>query len=94
MSEQEQIKRIHEKLQQLLRRYELLYKENEKLRAELNESKHRSEAQSQKIHSLEQTVAVMRTISGKMEETDKKELEKRLTHYLKEIDRCISMMSQ
>jgi hypothetical protein len=29
-----------------------------------------------------------------MNETDKKELEKRLNHYIKEVDRCIVMLSE
>jgi hypothetical protein len=42
---------------------------------------------------LEQKVMVLKTSMGSMNESDKKELDKKLHSYLKEIDRCITMLS-
>jgi len=39
-------------------------------------------------------VAVLKTATNNMSEADKKELEKKLNHYLKEIDRCIEMLGE
>lgn len=93
MSSDQQLKRINEKLQQLLKRHEMLQKENEKLRSEIIPSKQREMAFLEQISHLEQQVIVLKTATGKMEESDRKELDKKLNGYLKEIDKCISMLS-
>jgi C4-dicarboxylate-specific signal transduction histidine kinase len=90
----EQLTRIYDKLQQLLKRHELLVKENDKLRKELKDATDKLDGNQKKIHALEQTVTVLKTVSGKMDDSDKKELEKRINAYLKEIDQCISMLSE
>ncbi|MEO8582534.1 MAG: hypothetical protein ABI415_01990 [Flavitalea sp.] len=93
MNSDEQLKRITDKLQELLKKYDQLYKENEKLRAELVPAKQREIGFMEQIANLEQKVLVLKTTPGKMNDTDKKELDKKLHGYLKEIDRCISMLS-
>jgi len=42
---------------------------------------------------LKQQVNIMKISAGEMSGTDKKEFEKRITAYLKEIDRCIALLS-
>ena len=90
---QEQIKRINEKLLQLLKQHQLLQKENDKMKKELNEIKNLHAAKTSQIDELEQKVAVLKTATNNMNVTDKKELEKRLSHYIREIDRCIETMN-
>jgi hypothetical protein len=94
MIEQDQISRITAKLQQLLRTHELLIKENEKLRTEIRELRSKHENQAGKIAELEQSVAVLRTLTGSMDEQEKKALEKQLNLYIREIDRCIAMLGE
>jgi predicted nucleic acid-binding Zn-ribbon protein len=89
-----QLKRINDKLQDLLKKYELLQKENDKLRNELLPAKQREIGFMEQISILEQKIMVLKTNVGKMDETDRKELDKKLHGYLKEIDRCISMLSE
>ena len=72
MSEQDQAIRITGKLQQLVRVHEQLLKENAKLRTEVAELKHRQESNAGKIAELEQSVAVLRTLTGNMDEPEKK----------------------
>ena len=67
---------------------------NERLKAELVPAKEREVGFMEQIASLDQKIMVLKAGSGKMEEADKKELDKRLHTYLKEIDRCISMLSE
>jgi predicted nucleic acid-binding Zn-ribbon protein len=81
-------------LQDLLKKYELLQKENDKLRNELLPAKQREIGFMEQISILEQKIMVLKTNVGKMDETDRKELDKKLHGYLKEIDRCISMLSE
>jgi len=43
---------------------------------------------------LKQQVNVLRLTAGEMNDADKKELEKKLNTYLKEIDRCIALLGE
>lgn len=90
----EQFKRVSEKLQDLVKKYDHLRKENERLRGELLPAKEREMGFLEQISNLEQKVMVLRAGTGKMDEGDKKELDKRIHGYLKEIDKCISMLSE
>jgi hypothetical protein len=94
MDSAEQIKRISDKLQDVLKKYDHLQKENQKLRSELMPAKQREIAFMEQISGLEQKLLVLKTGSGKMDDADRKELDKKLHGYLKEIDRCISMLSE
>ncbi|HSB92736.1 MAG TPA: hypothetical protein VLC28_06440 [Flavitalea sp.] len=94
MSDQDQAIRITSKLQQLVRAHELLLKENAKLRTEVADLKRRQDNDAGKIADLEQSLAVLRTLTGKMDQQDKKALEKQLNQYIREIDRCIAMLSE
>jgi hypothetical protein len=88
----DQLKRINEKLQELVKKYESLQKENERLRAELIPAKEREVAFMEQIANLEQKLLVFKASTGRMDEAEKKDLDKKLHTYVKEIDRCISML--
>lgn len=89
-----QLKRIQEKLQQLLKQHTALQKENAQLKEQLNQSKEQTLLQRQQIDQLKQQTEVLKLNAGEMNEADKKELEKRINGYLKEIDRCIAMLGE
>jgi hypothetical protein len=50
--------------------------------------------QSQTIELLQQKVQVLQAAKGEMNEEEKKSFEKRLTQYIREIDRCITMLGE
>jgi chromosome segregation ATPase len=89
-----QIKRINDKLQQLLKQQALLQKENADLKKELESSKKETAIHHANIDELKQQVSILKMNTVEMNETDKKEFEKRLNLYIKEIDRCIALLSQ
>ena len=91
---EQHIQRINEKIQQLLKQYRTSQKENEKLRKELADLKGLHQERSRQLEALEEKVAILKTATNNMSETDKKDLEKRLNHYIKEIDRCIALLSE
>ena len=91
---EEQIQRINDKMQQLLRQYQLQQKENDLLKKELHQLKELETVKAKQIEELEQKVAVLKTATSNMGEGDKKELEKRLNSYIKEIDKCIEMLGE
>jgi len=91
---EQHIQRINEKLQQLLKQYRFVQKENEKLRKELTDIRGLHAERNKQIEELEQKVSILKTATNNMSEDDKKDLEKRLNHYIREIDRCIVLLSE
>ncbi|HWK02925.1 MAG TPA: hypothetical protein VNS58_04810 [Puia sp.] len=89
-----QIKRIQDKLQQLLRQRESLLKENGKLKEEIRQLRQDQSGHSERLEQLQQQVEILRTTRGEMSETEKRVLEKRLGQYIREIDRCIALLSE
>jgi ABC-type iron transport system FetAB ATPase subunit len=87
-------KRVNDKLQQVLQQYQVLQKDNDRLTKELKELKAKDALQARKIEELEIKIAALKTATGQLDEADKKELDKRLHQYIREIDRCIAMLSQ
>ena len=94
MSAEEQFNRVQAKLVEILKQYEVLQKENQRLRSELVPAKERELKFMEQISELEQRILVLKAGSGSMNDTEKKELDKKLHGYLKEIDRCIAMLSE
>jgi len=88
-----QLKRIREKLQLLLKQYAVLQKENIRLKEEVHQATKNALVHQQHIDDLKQQVEVLKITSGNWEEPDKKEFEKRINLYIKEIDRCIALLS-
>ena len=88
------IKRINDKLQQLLKNYQLLQKDNmrqSELIATLQEAK---EKDNKQITALQEKVTILKAAAGKMNEADKKEFEKNISQYIREIDKCIGILSE
>ena len=94
MTVDQQFTTLNEKLQQLLKQYNRLQKENERLKEELKQSKNTETEIQSKVEALQQQVGILKLGSGEMNEKDKKELEKKINQYIREVDKCISFLSQ
>ena len=86
------IKQVHEKLHQLLKQHQQLMKENNKLKADMQKMKDETTRQEKQVDELKQQLGILRMNSSGMGEKEKKEMEKQINVYLKEIDRCIAML--
>ena len=91
---EDQLKRIQEKLQQLLKQHATIMKENSQLKEELVLSREQFSLHQKNMETLRQQVDILKLSSGEMSESDKKEFEKRINGYLKEIDRCIALLGE
>ena len=91
---EEQLKRIQDKLQQLLKQHASVRKENEKLKEELGITREKLSLQQLYLDELRQQVSILKLNAGGMNERDKKEIEKKINSYLKEIDRCIALLGE
>ena len=101
----EDLQRIQEKTQQLVKQLQVLRNQNAKLEASLEalqqqqsqkEQKHQlqQQGQQQKLEELQQQIAVLKLNNGSLDNQDRKELEKKINHYIKEIDRCIAQLGE
>lgn len=91
---EQQLKSIQEKLQLLLKQHAALQKERDRLQSELAEAREKITAKEKNTEELKQQVSILKASSGTMNEADKKEWEKRINGYLKEIDRCIALLGE
>jgi len=78
MSTTEQhLKRIQDKLQQLLKQFAAVQKENSRLKTELDSAQQKLVAQQKNADELKQQVSILKVSAGDMNDADKKEFEKR-----------------
>jgi hypothetical protein len=95
MSTTEQhLKRIQDKLQHLLKEYAAVQKENVSLKEELLQAEKKLLQQQKSADELKQQVNILKVSAGEMNEVDKREFEKRINAYVKEIDKCIAMLRE
>jgi uncharacterized coiled-coil DUF342 family protein len=94
MTVDQQFNTINDKLQQLLKQQGRLKKENERLRTELDVCKEKEDVYQQKIDELAQQIGILKLGAGDMNEKDKKEFEKKINQYIREIDKCIAFLGQ
>jgi chromosome segregation ATPase len=90
---EEHINSITSKLQQLLKKYAALRKENATLSNELEERRTNEKHFLDKIDSLEMQAGMLKASSGKMNEKDKHDFEKRINQYIKDLEKCIAMLN-
>ncbi len=91
---EEQLKRIQDKLQHLLKQHTAVRRENEKLKEELGIAQEKLSLQQLYLDELRQQVSILKLNAGGMNDRDKKEIEKKINSYLKEIDRCIALLGE
>lgn len=91
---EQQLKRINEKLHLLIRDHVALQKENARIKQELLLAQDTIKQQQNNSDVLKQQVSVLKLGSVEMNVVDKKEFEKKINGYLKEIDRCIVLLGE
>ncbi|MFT3706016.1 MAG: hypothetical protein QM802_26855 [Agriterribacter sp.] len=89
----EHITRLNDKLQLLLKKYQAIEKENEKLKQELQQKLLNEKMLQEKTALLQQQVEIANIASQKPDSITKSDLEKRINTYIREIDQCIALLS-
>lgn len=90
----EHISRINEKLQMLIRQYQLLQKENLRLKQDLELIKQNEQSLKEKTAWLQEQLDIAKISSGETTgEEVKYALEKRINTYIKEIDQCVALLT-
>ncbi|GAB4094199.1 hypothetical protein [Flaviaesturariibacter terrae] len=94
MAESEQhIARLQEKLQLLVKQQQRLRKDNEELQQQLARANGERQALAGQVQDLQQAVGLMKLAAGSLNDTEKKEFEKQVNKFIREIDKCIAYLS-
>ncbi len=88
------IKRINDKLFKLLKHYQQLQKDNERQSKIIKELQEVKEKHTQTIADLQEQAGILKASAGQMNEIEKKAFEKHINQYIKEIDKCIGILSE
>ncbi|HEX6332987.1 MAG TPA: hypothetical protein VFZ78_02105 [Flavisolibacter sp.] len=94
MNVDQQFNALHDKLQLMLKQFARLQKDNEKLRGELDAAQAKQEQTLQQMDVMQQQISILKLAAGDLPEKEKKEFEKKISFYIREIDKCISYLSQ
>lgn len=94
MTVDQQFNSINDKIQLLLKQHHRLQKENERLRHELDEARKKESETKNRIDEFQQQISIMKISTGEMNDKDKKEFEKKINQYIREVDKCIAFLSQ
>ena len=88
------INNIHSKLQQLLKQYDHLLKENSRQQQDIAQLQKEQKLAKEKLEEYKQQNLILKASVTSMDEKEKKELEQKINQYVKNIDQCISLLSQ
>lgn len=89
----ENIKQLNIKLQQLLKQYNYLVSENEQQKKIILCLKESADKQKATLDEMKQEQLILKASLDEMDETEKKQLEQKLNGYVRNIDKCISLLS-
>lgn len=87
------IKQLNIKLQLLLKKYALLSQENEQQKKTIISLQESDKNQKEKLDTLQQQQLILKASLDMMDEKEKKELEQKINGYVRNIDKCISLLS-
>ena len=88
------INNIHTKLQLLLKQYDHLLKENSRQQQDIAKLHKEQQVTKEKLEECRQQNLILKASVTSMDGKDKKELEQKINQYVKNIDQCISLLSQ
>ncbi len=94
MSVTEQVKRVQQKLQLRLKEIGLLRKQTESQSLLIETLRHQQLELQNTIETLQQQNNILKAAAGGMNEIDKKQLEQTINKYLKDIDKCMALLSE
>ena len=87
------IKNVNTKLQLLLKQFAAMQQENDQLKKSMADYAVKDKTQKEAIDNLKQEQLILKASLDTMNEAEKKDFEKKINGYIKNIDKCISLLS-
>ncbi len=94
LSLEQQLESLTEKVQLLVRQQARMKKEMERLQKELDECRSSEKSHLDLVFQLEQRIAILKYAAGELPDTEKKQFEKTINGYIRELDKVIAYLSQ
>lgn len=88
------IKNLQAKLQLLLKKHALLFRENNQLRKENEIYQFNEKMLVEKNEQLLQQVNILKASAGQLEGKEKTDFEKSINRYTRSIDKCIAILNK
>jgi hypothetical protein len=88
------IKRIQDKLLVLQKQFQQVSRDNERLAQESLSYQEKDTLQQHRIDQLEKQLELNRAVRPAMTDKDRQALEKRINQYLRDIDKCITLLNE
>ena len=88
------ISRINTKLQELLKKHPAALKDLEQQQKRIDTLLQQQSLQEKKIRTLEEQQSILKAAAGSMNPADKKAFEQSINKYIREIDKCIDLLSE
>lgn len=93
MSQYILLEEAYHKLQKLVKYYEELKKENVRLKKEIEQKEQIVTSNKEEIKSLKDQMAILQS-TGPLENSNKKELQKRINQYISDINKAIVLLNE
>lgn len=94
MTIDQQIQRIQQKLQEHLKRYAAMQKTVAEQSVQLKKLQDEVEEKNKRIRALQEQQYILKSAAGQLNAEDKKAFEQAINKYIREIDKCISLLSE
>ena len=89
----DQLLQLQQKQQLLLKQFSFLKSENRQLTKRLAKKDAQLTNAEDKLKDLQQKLDVLKISKGSFDDKEKKELERRIDAYVREIDRCLALLN-
>jgi predicted transcriptional regulator len=90
----EHLDRLQQKLQQVIKKFQSVSRENEVQKKQLEALKLENSELRDRVRLLEEQSYILKASTGSMGDQDKKEFEQTINKYIREIDKCIGLLNE
>ena len=94
MSAEKQIQRIQQKLQEIVKRYASMQKTVSEQSSTIQQLQQELEEKNRRIRILQEQQYVLKSAAGQLDAADKKAFEQTINKYIREIEKCIALLSE
>lgn len=91
---EEHLKMISDKLQLLVKKVAVMKKENISLTTALDQTKLREKELLERCSILETEASILKASAGKMDDKEKVSFEKQINQYIKDLEKCKTMLNK
>lgn len=85
---------LQQRLESFVKEYRRVQKENARLKQLLAQNEKAETQREAQVQELQQQLEILKFAAGEMDAKDKKAFEKRLNQYIRDVEKCIAVLSE